>query len=82
VRAHLANHSGALQAEFCEIESGKRSEAELGKSRKPLTQNGLARMLKPLGIGPDKIGPETKRLNGYKRDWGAHSRGVGRNRLR
>jgi Protein of unknown function (DUF3631) len=42
--------------------------AELGKSRKPLTQNGLARMLKPLGIGPDKIGPETKRLNGYKRD--------------
>src|SRR5215831_5405949 len=51
--------------------------AELGKSRKPLTQNGLARMLKPLGIGPDKIGPETKRLNGYKRDWGAHSRGVG-----
>jgi hypothetical protein len=26
-------------------------------------------MLKPLGIGPDKIGPETKRLNGYKRDW-------------
>ena len=43
--------------------------AELGKSRKPLTQNGLARMLKTLGIGPDKIGPETKRLNGYKRDW-------------
>src|SRR5262249_29780699 len=42
--------------------------AELGKSRKPLTQNGLARMLKTLGIGPDKIGPETKRLNGYKRD--------------
>ena len=35
--------------------------AELGKSRKPLTQNGLARMLKPLAIGPDKIGPETKR---------------------
>src|SRR5262249_24991754 len=43
--------------------------AELGKSRKPLTQNALARMLKPLGIGPDTIGRETKRLNGYKRDW-------------
>jgi DNA invertase Pin-like site-specific DNA recombinase len=26
VRAHLANHSGTLQAEFCEIESGKRSD--------------------------------------------------------
>ena len=25
-------------------------------------------MLKPLGIGPDKIGPEDKRLNGYKRE--------------
>jgi hypothetical protein len=41
--------------------------ADLGKSRRPLTQNGLARMLKPLGIGPDKIGPETKRLSGYRR---------------
>ena len=26
VRAHLANRSGTLQAEFCEIESGKRSD--------------------------------------------------------
>src|SRR5262249_51481399 len=26
VRAHLANHSGTLQAEFCESESGKRSD--------------------------------------------------------
>jgi len=42
--------------------------AEMGKSGKPLTQNRLARMLKPLGIGPDKIGPEDKRLNGYKRE--------------
>src|SRR5262249_14949987 len=38
--------------------------AELGKSRKPLTQNGLARMLKPLRIGPGKIGPETKSSTG------------------
>src|SRR5215831_4626408 len=43
--------------------------AKFGKNRKPLTQNALARMLKPLGIGPDKIGPESKRLNGYMRDW-------------
>ena len=42
--------------------------AEMGKSGKPLTQNRLARMLKPLGIAPDRIGPEDKRLNGYKRE--------------
>jgi hypothetical protein len=42
--------------------------AEMGKSGKPLTQNRLARMLKPLAIAPDKIGPEDKRLNGYKRE--------------
>jgi len=41
--------------------------AELGKSRKPLTQNRLARMLKPLGIAPQKIGPEKERVNGYVR---------------
>jgi hypothetical protein len=40
--------------------------AELGKARKPLTQNGLARMLKPLGIGPDFVGPEGARARGYK----------------
>ena len=32
--------------------------AEMGKDRKPLTQNRLARMLKPLGIGPGRVGPE------------------------
>jgi uncharacterized protein DUF3631 len=39
---------------------------EMGKSRKPLSQNGLARMLRPLGIAPDMTGPKTKRLSGYK----------------
>jgi hypothetical protein len=39
--------------------------AELGKNRKPLTQNRLARMLKPLGIAPKKIGPGKERVNGY-----------------
>jgi putative DNA primase/helicase len=39
--------------------------AELGKSRKPLTQNRLARMLKPLGIAPQKVGPGKERVNGY-----------------
>jgi Protein of unknown function (DUF3631) len=40
--------------------------AELGKSRKSLTQNGLARRLKPLGTAPGFIGPEHARLRGYK----------------
>jgi Protein of unknown function (DUF3631) len=40
--------------------------AEMGKSGKPITQNKIARMLKPLGIAPSMIGPETKRLSGYK----------------
>jgi hypothetical protein len=38
----------------------------MGKSQKPLTQNKLARILKPLGIGPEKVGPNDKRLNGYR----------------
>ena len=42
--------------------------AEMGKSRKPLTQNRLARMLKPLGIGPGMVGPEENRLRGYRRE--------------
>ena len=41
--------------------------AEIGKSRKPMTQIRLARMLKPLGIVPGKIGPEKKRVSGYVR---------------
>ena len=40
--------------------------AEMGKNGKPITQNRLARMLKPLGIRPGKVGPEEARLNGYK----------------
>jgi len=39
--------------------------AELGKSRKPLSQNRLARTLKPLGIAPKNVGPEDARVRGY-----------------
>jgi hypothetical protein len=42
--------------------------AELGKSAKPLTPNRLARMLKPVAIIPEEVGPETKRRRGYKRE--------------
>jgi putative DNA primase/helicase len=38
---------------------------EMGKSRKPLSQNRLARMLKPLGIAPKNVGPEDARVRGY-----------------
>ena len=40
--------------------------AEMGRSGKPLNPNRLARMLKPLGIAPIMIGPETDRKRGYK----------------
>jgi hypothetical protein len=36
---------------------------------KPLTQNGLARKLKPFGISPKDIGPKTNRLKGYELAW-------------
>jgi hypothetical protein len=39
--------------------------AELGKSRKPLSQNKLARMLKPLGIAPEVFWEEAKTERGY-----------------
>jgi Protein of unknown function (DUF3631) len=41
--------------------------AEMGKSSKPLTQNRLARMLKPLGVIPEKVGPRDNRVSGYVR---------------
>jgi putative DNA primase/helicase len=39
--------------------------AEMGKTAKPMTQNRLARMLKPLGIAPKQVGPENARVRGY-----------------
>jgi hypothetical protein len=40
--------------------------AEMGNSGRSLTQNRLARMLKPLGIAPGQVGPEAARLRGYR----------------
>jgi hypothetical protein len=57
--------SAVLVARLVEIEG--HPWAEMGKSRKPLTQNKLARLLKPLGISPELIGPEDNRLRGYRR---------------
>jgi hypothetical protein len=49
------------------IEIVPRPWAEYGQSGKPITQNKLARLLKPLGVSPKKVGPEKNRLNGYER---------------
>jgi hypothetical protein len=46
--------------------------AEWGKSRKPITQNQLARMLKTHGIHPDQVRPKAlggKQARGYHRSW-------------
>jgi hypothetical protein len=51
---HLIELEGRPWAEFCH--------------GKPLTQNRLARLLKPLAIGPGNVGPENSRARGYKRD--------------
>ena len=50
------------------VELEGRPWAEMGKNDKPLTQNRLARLLKPLGIGPENVGPEDARVRGYKRE--------------
>src|SRR5262245_51697945 len=47
------------------VELEGRPWAELGRSHKQLTQNRLARMLKPLSIAPGHIDPQT-RIRGYK----------------
>ena len=51
--------SADLIEHLCEIVA--RPWAEYGRSGKPLTQNQLARLLKPLGIAPQKVGPRGDR---------------------
>jgi len=60
---HTEMASGELVKALVALEG--RPWAEMGKSRKPLTQNRLARMLKPLGIAPGNVGPEDNRKRGY-----------------
>jgi putative DNA primase/helicase len=47
------------------VEITPRPWAEYGRSGKPLTQNKLARLLKPLGIGPDRLKDGDDRARGY-----------------
>ena len=41
--------------------------AEWGKGKKPITQNALARLLRPYKVFPVDVGPEHTRRKGYKR---------------
>jgi putative DNA primase/helicase len=49
------------------VEIVPRPWAEYGRSGKPLTQNKLARLLKPLGIAPQKVRIGAETPNGYHR---------------
>jgi hypothetical protein len=40
---------------------------EFGKTQKPITQNAIARLLKPFAIAPDRIGADDNRTRGYRR---------------
>jgi Protein of unknown function (DUF3631) len=57
--------SADLVQSLTELEG--RPWAEFGRTGKPLTQNSLARLLKPLRIRPGNIGPVDSRVRGYKR---------------
>jgi hypothetical protein len=54
--ADLASALGAMEG---------RPWAESGRSGKPITTNRLARLLKPFGVAPRKVGESANRQNGY-----------------
>ena len=56
--AMLAEHLARLEG---------RPWAEFGKAQKPITQNAIARLLRPFGIAPTRIGPEGGQARGYCR---------------
>jgi hypothetical protein len=47
--------------------NGPWAEWGSGKRRKPITQNALARLLRPHKVSPVDVGPEHARRKGYKR---------------
>ena len=57
--------SAYLIEKLCEIVPGP--WGEYGRSGKPITQNKLARLLKPLAIGPQKVRIGNETPNGYFR---------------
>ena len=59
--------SKRLVDELARIEGGPWAEWGKGRHRKPITQNALARLLKPHKVFPVDVGPEHSRRKGYKR---------------
>ena len=53
--------------ELARIEGSPWAEWRKGRHRKPITQNALARLLKPHNVSPIDVGPEHARRKGYKR---------------
>src|SRR6516225_5958939 len=59
--------SKQLVDELARIEGGPWAEWGKGRHKKPITQNALARLLKPHHVFPVDVGPERSRRKGYKR---------------
>ena len=59
--------SKRLSDELARIEGGPWAEWGPGRRKKPITQNALARLLRPHNVSPVDIGPAHARGKGYKR---------------
>jgi hypothetical protein len=59
--------SKRLACELAQIEGGPWAQWGRGRERKPITQNALARLLRPHKISPVDVGPAHARRKGYKR---------------
>jgi Protein of unknown function (DUF3631) len=59
--------SKRLTDELAQIEGGPWAEWGAGRRKKPITQNVLARLLRPYEVSPVDVGPAHARRKGYKR---------------
>ena len=59
--------SKRLVDELARIEGGPWAQWGKGRHKKPITQNALARLLKPHHVFPVDVGPEHCRRKGYRR---------------
>jgi Protein of unknown function (DUF3631) len=59
--------SKRLVDELARLEGGPWAEWGRGEHKKPVTQNALARLLRPHNVFPVDVGPAHARLKGYKR---------------
>ena len=64
--------SKRLTDELARIEGGPWAEWGSGRRRKQITQNALARLLRPHHVSPVDVGPSHARRKGYKRNQFEH----------